>query len=432
MTQYEVHSFLENRGQPTHDLEAVPRSTRADLDQTLLQQFLLHVRTRRPRLAALSDEELLRNLRVVEEKGDITLAGWLCFARFPQQFFPELTITFVHYPGTQPDQLGPQGERFLDNRRFDGPLPVALDDALQAVVGSMRQRSLIQGLLRQEIPEYPPEAIREALVNAVGHRDYAKLARGTQVQVQMFQNRLGVQNPGGLFGPVNEENLGEPGIQAARNQFLMQLLEDLGPAENRGSGILTMVRATRQAQMSPPELRDHRTFFRVIFPNDTMLDEGTLRWLNQFADMDLSQNQRLALAYTLHQEEINNPVYRRLTGADSREATLELHDLVVRGLLEQDGSGRWTVYRLSSQAEAAEDAAQTASGKPAPAERQEKICQLLAARGSLAARQIASDLGASLATVKRDLTALATARRVEPTAEGPRNPQTMYRLRKKK
>lgn len=431
MTQYEVHSFLENRGQPTHDLEPVPGTTRADLDAELVQRFLQRVRTRRPRLASLGDDELLRRLHVLDAQGVVTLAGWLCFAPFPQERFPELTTTFVHYPGVQPDQLGTGGVRFLDNRRFDGLLPLAQEDALQAIVGSMRQRSLIQGLIRQEIPEYPPEAVREALVNAVGHRDYSKLARGTQVQVQMFQNRLEVQNPGGLFGPVNEDNLGEPGVQAARNQFLMQMLEDLGPAENRGSGILTMVRATRQAQMSPPELEDRRTFFRVVFPNDTMLDDATLAWLNRFAALDLNQHQRLALAYTLHQEEINNPIYRRLTGADCREATAELHDLVVRGLLEQDGSGRWTTYRLSEAAGSPEDEAGTGSAEGAAdaKQRQERIHRLLAARGPLSARTVSEELQIPLRTVKADLKALTGAKRVEPTTNQPRDPRTKYRVK---
>jgi ATP-dependent DNA helicase RecG len=288
-------------------------------------------------------------------------------------------------------------------------------------------------VIRQEIPEYPPEAVREALVNAVGHRDYSILARGTQVQVQMFQDRLEVHNPGGLFGPVDEENLGEAGIQAARNQFLMQLLEDLGPAENRGSGIMTMVRLTRQAQMSPPELHDHRTHFRVVFPNDTMLDEETVAWLNQFSGMDLSQNQRLALAYTLHQEQINNPTFRRLTGADSREATADLHDLVVHGLLAQDGSGRWTVYRLSQRAlQTGEEAPPQATERLGPAERQERICQLLTSRSPLTARAIAKELGFRLRTVKSDLRILVDSRKVEPTTTQPRDPTTKYQLRASK
>ena len=250
MSRYEVHLALENRGQPTHDTEIVPGTSIADLDSDLLQRFVDRVRRRRSKLARVEESELLQTLHVLSPGGEATLAGLLCFATFPQRWFPNLTITLIHYPGINPDQLGPRGERLLDNRRFDGSLPQALDDALQAVIGSMKQRTLVQGLFREEIPEYPPEAIREALVNAVAHRDYSHASRGTFVQIQMFQNLLVIRNPGGLFGPVNEENLGEPGAQSARNQYLIQMLEDLGPAENRGTGIPTMMRETRRADVA--------------------------------------------------------------------------------------------------------------------------------------------------------------------------------------
>lgn len=435
MSQYEVHALLENRAQPRHDLEAVEGASLDDLDAELLQQFFARVRKRRPRLARMSDGEILRHMHVVDAEGRVSLAGVLCFARHPQQWFPALTITFLHYPGTQADQLGPRGERFLDNRRFDGPLVEALDDSLQTIVGAMRKRNLIQGLIREEIPEYPPEAVREALVNAVAHRDYSRLAQGSQVQIQMYQNRLEVQNPGGLFGPVNEDNLGEPGVQATRNQYLIQILEDLGPAENRGTGIGTMVRATREAQMSPPEFEDHRTYFRVILSNDTMLDDVTVEWLNQFQSLYLNENQRLALAYTLHQQEITNGIYRRLTGADSRVATAELQDLVRRDLLEQTGTRRWTSYRLSPSASDSTEteyrrvAALQAGPRRTAQERQEAIIALLRKRGSVAARVIAEELAIPRPTVRYDLRRLTENGTIERTVDDPKDPRTEYRLR---
>jgi ATP-dependent DNA helicase RecG len=433
MSQYEVHLLLESRGQPRHDLEIVEGASREDLDDDLLRTLVNRVRRRRARLAGLSEDELFRQLHVVEAEGQVTLAGLLCFARHPQRWFPSLTITFVHYAGTKADEPGPRGERFLDNRRFDGPLTIALDDALQTLVGAMKKRSLIQGLIREEIPEYPPEAVREALVNAVAHRDYSSLARGSHVQVQMYQNRLEVQNPGGLFGPVNEDNLGEPGVQAARNQHLIQLLEDLGPAENRGSGIVTMMRAVREAQMSPPEFEDRRTYFRVVFGNETMLDDATVEWLNQFRSLDLSENQRLALAYTLHQQEIDNASFCRLTGADSREATTELQDLVRRGLLQQIGTRRWTSYRLTAAASESTEredrqAAARLSRRWTAQERREAIVEFIRARGTVAARIVAEQLGIPRATVRYDLRRLTAEGAVERTTEDPQDPRAEYRV----
>ncbi|MDY0170347.1 MAG: ATP-binding protein [Thermoguttaceae bacterium] len=430
MSQYEVHALLENRDQPRHDIEIVEGAVLDDLDGDLLAHFVRRVRKRRPKLAGRSDGDILRQMHVLDAEGKATLAGVLCFARHPQQWFPSLTITFLHYPGTRSDELGPRGERFLDNRRFDGPLTEALDDALDTVVGAMRKRNLIQGLIRQEIPEYPPDAVREALVNAVAHRDLSRLAQGSQVQIQMYRNRLEVQNPGGLFGPVNEDNLGDPAVQAARNQFLMQMLEDLGPAENRGTGIGTMVRATREAQTSPPEFEDHRTYFRVILSNDTMLDDATVEWLNQFQALDLSENQRLALAYTLHQQEISNGIYCRLTGADSRAATLELQDLVRRGLLQQIGTRRWTTYSLSPKAAETpeEERRGTAHRRMSPVDRQERIVQLISGHATMSARAIGTELSIPRATVNYDLKKLVEGGRIERTTKEPQDKRAEYRV----
>jgi ATP-dependent DNA helicase RecG len=368
-------------------------------------------------------------LQVLTADDRVTLAGLLCFGRFPQHWFPSLAITFVHYPGNQPDQLGPGGERFLDDRRFDGPLPAALDDALNTIVRSMKKRSLIQGLLRQEIPEYPPEAVREALVNAVAHRDYSPLARGSQVQVQMYQSRLEIRNPGGLFGPVNEDNLGEPGVQATRNQHLIQLLEDLGPAENRGTGIITMMRAMRQAQMSPPELEDHRTHFRVVFSNTTMLDDATVEWLNRFSSLGLNENQRLALAYTLHQKEITNSIFCRLTGTDSRAATAELQELVLKGLLQSLGSRRWTTYRLSQQVlDLAGERALPPKDRATLSDRQKRILEMIAERGPVSAKAISDALTIPRRAVNYELSKLTVAGLIQLTTDDPRDSRTEYRI----
>jgi ATP-dependent DNA helicase RecG len=75
----------------------------------------------------------------------------------------------------------------------------------------------MRGIDREDLWEYPEEALREAIVNALVHRDLSPLARGTQVQIQMYPDRLEIWNPGGLFGPVSTDRLGEPGNQASRS-----------------------------------------------------------------------------------------------------------------------------------------------------------------------------------------------------------------------
>lgn len=256
----------------------------------------------------MPDLQVLRTFRVVTEgKTGIvpTLAGYHCFGRYPQERFPGLCATFVRYPTERAGETGPAGERFLDNEKITGPIPVMVADTLRAIKRNMRQREVIRGLLREEFWEYPEAVLREAIVNALGHRDYSPMARGSHVQVQMFPTRLVVLNPGGLFGPVTVEDLGRPGIQASRNPHLMAILEDLpagenGEAlcENRGSGITSMIALLRKAGMQPPVFEDRLTTFQVTFSNASLLDHGTLRWLEWYAGAyPLSESQRLALAY---------------------------------------------------------------------------------------------------------------------------------------
>jgi ATP-dependent DNA helicase RecG len=97
----------------------------------------------------------------------------------------------------------------MDNQRFEGPIPEMIDRAEIYVMGAMRKASLIEGMFRRDIPEYPREALREAIANAIAHRDYSPYVRGSYIQIRMFADRLEVQNPGGLFGNVTVENIEE-------------------------------------------------------------------------------------------------------------------------------------------------------------------------------------------------------------------------------
>src|SRR5208283_5011026 len=106
-----------------------------------------------------------------------TLAGLLTFGKHPQEFLPQLVITFLQHYGTTDTEKTPRGERFLDNRKFEGPIPEMVSDAANHVLASIRKSSLIEGLFRRDIPEYPEEAVREAVLNAVAHRDYSPYVR---------------------------------------------------------------------------------------------------------------------------------------------------------------------------------------------------------------------------------------------------------------
>jgi len=349
MTDYEIFGYTSVRTQPTFDEDFVRHATIENLNRAKLENFLTKLRSTRPQANYLSQsfEEVLKQIRIIREVDGIlrpTLAGLLMFGKYPQEFEPQLVITFLQYYGTTETEKTTRGERFLDNRKFEGTIMEMVEGAANHVLASIRKSSLIEGLYRRDIPEYPEEAVREAVVNAVAHRDYSDFVRGSYIQIRLFADRLEVQNPGGLYGNVSVETLEEE--QSTRNRVLMRLMEDLHLVENRGSGIRTMLSAMRNANLEPPRFQDKRSSFWVTFHSHTLMNPESIAWLNQFADQPLNDHQRLALAYLHHHDHITNSDYQRLNHVDSVTANRELHSLVQLKLVDQHGSRRWAYYTL--------------------------------------------------------------------------------------
>jgi ATP-dependent DNA helicase RecG len=432
LTPYEVQALFESRGQPRHDVEPVDGSAPEELDADVLSGLLRRLRARESGpYRSWTDEQILRALKVLVPGADgklvASLQGWACFAPYPQERFPNLCVTFLRYPTPEAGRPGPQGERFLDNVKIEGPVPVMVVETLRVIKRNMQRRGIVQGLFREDLWEYPETVLREALVNALGHRDLSPQSRGSQVQVHMFPDRIEFQSPGGLFGPIQPDQLGEPGVQSSRNAFLMKVLEDLPPpgesrplCENRGTGLTAMIEQLRRSGMSPPRFDVSLTRFRVVLPNHTLYDEETLRWLEDMARGErLAEAQRQALAFVRHNGSLTNGDYCRVTGSDSRVATRELSELVDRGLLERAGTGRWSTYTLRDDAE-------PRSTVQRRRDRADEIVDLLRASGPLSAREIAFEVGLSASGARYWLSRLRRAGRVRSSARTPTSPETRY------
>lgn len=378
MTDYEVFGYVSAREQPVFDIQLVPEARLDDLDRTKLESYLTSLRRERGSPAYLDQPlvAVLTRLRIVQIFDGAprpTLAGLLTFGTYPQEFEPQLVITFVQYFGTTEDEKAPNGARFLDNRKFEGTIPEMVEASINHVLATIRRSSLVEGVFRRDVLEYPGEAIREAVINAVAHRDYSPFVRGSYVQIRLFADRLEIQSPGGLYGNVTVETLEEE--QSTRNRTLIRLLEDLHVVENRGSGIRTMIGAMRHANLEPPRFDDKRSSFWVTFLNHTLLNPEMVAWLNQFAALPLNDQQRVALAYLRRHGKIANSDYRRLNHVDLTTASRDLRGMVQAGLIEQHGTGRWAYYTPSS----------LTSVEPAPPPRseEERILAFVREHGSI-------------------------------------------------
>lgn len=435
MSPYEVQTLVANRGQPLSDAEPVAGTSSADLDPGIVSAYLERVKSVHPRATTgLDDRGILRQARILvdDESGNevASVGGLLAMGKYPQAQFPQMNVTLVVYPTERGPNTG-TGARFLDNVTLDGPIPIMARDALAALRRNMARRATVTGIGRTDSWEYPEPALREAIVNALVHRDLSPASRGTQVQIEMYPDRLSIRNPGGLFGPVSVEDLTEhEGTSSARNSFLLKVLEDVvlpddGEAvcENRGSGIRTMVDSLRAAGMSVPRFDDRIASFSVTFPNHTLLDERTVAWLGNLGETGLTDSQVTGLAMLRSGEKLDNPKYRAATGVDSRIATAELQDLVTRELVAQVGYGRWTEYRLAGRAELAD---QEGLRRLSPRDRRPMILAALDG-GALSRADIEKRTGLSRKVVIRWLQILRKERLIKTENDvSPQNPNVRY------
>ncbi len=321
------------------ELRPVEKASLDDLDPSLLEDYRDRVGERRPGsgLESLPTETLLLRIGAAAKKGRHvrpTLTGVLFFAPEPQRFFPSLTITFLHFPGDTISRADDQSALYLDNRELTGPIPAMIEAARGAVYQAMRKEGVVEGFVRREVTEYPESATREAIVNAVAHRDYRRT--GSFIQIRLFSDRLEVQNPGGLAGGVTVDNIVYE--QYTRNPHIVRLLEDFGYVERRGLGVDEMIASMERAGLTPPRFDDRRSSFWVTLNNRRAgLDPVAL---------GLNERQSRALAHLREHGRISNREYQQICQVAERTALYDLQDLVAKSLILPMSSGRGRYYIL--------------------------------------------------------------------------------------
>lgn len=305
MTPYEVDRLRENAGQPRWDEEPVAQASVDDLDSRACSRLIENARRRSPRVFGNvdGDEALVMLGVLVRHDGGLvpSLAGLLSVGRYPQQFFPQLMVSVAVYPHAERGRAGPGGIRFADSAALGGGVPDMVVDAVAAVQRNLRVISRVMGAGRVDQWEIEPEVVREAVVNAVMHRDYSPQARGNQVQVDLFPDRAEIVSPGGVFGNVRVEGLGERGTSSSRNARLAALLQETvdavtgrSVAENRGSGVAMMIDQVRHDTGVVPLFSANLDEFRAVIPHTSPVTAEFLAALGQHADVALMSDAQVA------------------------------------------------------------------------------------------------------------------------------------------
>ncbi len=211
----------------------------------------------------------LERLNFLDSQGNVTKAGLLAAGAYPQQFYPKLFIHVAVYAGTQKGAAG--SLRFMDRTICEGTLGQMISDAVAAIAKNLRRTSTIQGVSRVDSLEIPEEVLREAIANAVIHRDRRRsVLWGHASLPDVFDDRIEVTNPGGLYGGKTRENLFD-GSSRCRNATLVKLMSLVplpdgagSPAEGNGSGIPMMLDAMRAHGLAEPLFCPGFDRFKVV------------------------------------------------------------------------------------------------------------------------------------------------------------------------
>lgn len=317
-------------------------ATVADLSGELIAAYVRRREETSGQPLGLSWEEALRTLGcLVEQEGTQvpTNAGVMLFAEDPQRFIGQAEVACVRFKGT--DVVS-----YIDRRDLRGPLYQLVDDAEQFIYRHMKVGRRIEGFVGVEYREYPEEAVREALVNAVVHRDYSR--RGQRIRVFTFDDRVEVYSPGTLPPGISLEKMRRLEPQSVlRNPIIVGVFRDLGSRyiERLGTGIRRMALAMEAHGLPRPRFEEVGSEFRVtlVGPGERFMEEVATRpaWAE-----GLNERQVEAVLYVGEHARITNREYRDLTSVSRRWATKELQEIVALGILAVRGSGRAIHYVL--------------------------------------------------------------------------------------
>jgi ATP-dependent DNA helicase RecG len=319
----------EDRRQTWHERETLLRSSWEDLDPTLVDEFMT-------RAQMVGDPEKLLHrpfglIEYLEGRAVLTRAAAYLFGRDPLRWHPRPGIEFVRFEGTE--ERGGEEHNVAERIRVEAPILRLIGQAEKFIGERVKERVLQRDLFFREKFEYPSFSWKEALINAIAHRDYS--LGGSPISVWMFDDRIEVRSPGGFPPPVKGTSiLRRQKVHYSRNPLMARVLVDAGYMRGTGEGIPRIFQEMEHQGLNPPEWREEGGFCCLVFRNTPVLDETTLTWLQQFSDSPLNPRQKRILAYArLHGGIFSSAEYQKF-GVDRDGAYAEIQALVRQGLVE--------------------------------------------------------------------------------------------------
>lgn len=346
----ELRRLIMGRGEASFETEAARGAALADLDWDRARAYAANLSG----IGETTAEQLLIKRGCLVDEGGLlrpTNAGILLFGRDPQRFIRGADITAVRFAGeTMSDRFSRQD--------IAGTLPDQIRRAEMFLVDHLRKGvQLGSTMVRDESFEYPMEAARELVVNAVAHRDYR--ISGDGIRLYVFSNRMEVTSPGRLPGPVTIDNIKDE--RFSRNPAIVQVLADMGFIERLGYGVDRVIDLMQQQQLRAPQFQETDGGFQVVLRNELVSPAAgeavaaprEVRFNGQYHGHEINPRQEAALIF-LNKD--GGPL--RITNSDLQALCPDVHpetirrdlaDLVTKNILRKMGQKRGSYYVLNQE-----------------------------------------------------------------------------------
>ncbi|MCI0537165.1 MAG: DUF4062 domain-containing protein [Verrucomicrobiales bacterium] len=331
--------YLDSRGAlrvPPFDTSACDGGSVTHLSRKRIDWFLQTARRERgfPLKPNTTARALLTHLNLLD-KSKPTNAAMLLFAANPQEFHRTAQTKCVHCHGTE------YRRPFASLQVYGGDLFEQADQARDFVLAkishSVGTRSA--SIAAPAVYELPPDAVAEAIVNAIAHRDYYSNA---SVEIRLFADRLEVWNPGVLPGTLTLDSLRSDHPSVPHNPLIAESLYLARYIERVGSGTQAMIALCREAGLPEPDYELRQGSFVLTLWRDWLTDQ-------MVTELSLNERQRKAMPVIRQHRRLSNSDYQAATGATRPTAKRDLEDLVKKGLLVPRGSGRGAYYELQKK-----------------------------------------------------------------------------------
>ena len=302
-----------------------------EIDEETVKRFIRMAKSK-GRLAIFNEDTDIKTIfehLKLSIDGKLTNGAIILFGQSPQKYFLNAVLRVIKLKNET---------TIIGDRIIEGNLFKQVFEGEEAIKNFINVRYEIKKLVREEIWDYPLEAIREALINSLIHRDYFKW--NVQTQIKIFDDYIWFFNIGGLPDGITLEQLKKPHPSVPRNPLIVHIFYLAGLIEEIGSGIGRITESMRKAVLPEPEFKEEMGGFSVYFRKNIYTEE-------YLKNLGLTERQIKAVFYVKEKGKITNKEYQVLNGVSKPTATRELKEIEEKEIFEKVGiTGKGTFYCL--------------------------------------------------------------------------------------